>query len=110
MKTIEKLLRVLANGNRLRIMKMLEKKSMCVCEITEVLGIRQPSVTEHLVKLKDSGLIGERQNGLYTEFHILRRSPAANIWKLLSPVMDNERQVSRDISVSMKTDRRKICK
>jgi len=49
---IEKILKVLSDKNRLRILNMLEKKNLCVCEITEILGIKQPSVSRHLKKLK----------------------------------------------------------
>lgn len=109
MKELEKTLKALANKNRLRIMKMLENKNMCVCEITAVLGIKQPSVTAHLMKLKNAGMIGERQKGLYTEFFIIRDNPLRDVWKVLSPSLDNEPQIKKDISKSKNIDRYKIC-
>ena len=109
MNKTEKLLKALANKNRLRIIKMLEKKDMCVCEITEILGIKQPSVTAHLVKLKRGGIIAERQKGLYTEFFIKSRNPATDIWKLLSGILKNEPQVKKDLVKSRTIDRREIC-
>ncbi|HNS33068.1 MAG TPA: metalloregulator ArsR/SmtB family transcription factor [bacterium] len=106
----EKLLKALANKNRLRIIRMLEKKDMCVCEITAVLGIRQPSVTDHLLKLKDAGIIKERQKGLFKEFFLTREKPLLNIMKGISKMLDNDSQVKKD-SLKIKTvDRYKICK
>ena len=107
---IEKLVKAFANKNRLRIIKMLEKKDMCVCEITAVLGIKQPSVTDHLLKLKEAGIISERQRGLFTEFFLTREKHLVNILKDIPEMLDNDSQVKRD-SLKIKTiDRYKICK
>ena len=107
---IEKLVKAFANKNRLRIIKMLEKKDMCVCEITAVLGIKQPSVTDHLLKLKEAGIISERQRGLFTEFFLTREKRLVNILKDIPEMLDNDSQVKRD-SLKIKTiDRYKICK
>ncbi|MBN1444589.1 MAG: winged helix-turn-helix transcriptional regulator [Candidatus Omnitrophica bacterium] len=110
MDILEKTLKALANKNRLRIVKMLEKKNLCVCEITAVLGIKQPSVTAHLLKLKSAGIIGERQNGLYTEFFIIRKTPLLKIWKVLSQTLDNSPSIKKDILKIRGIDRHKICK
>lgn len=109
MKELEKMFKVLSNRNRMRILKMLERKDMCVCEVTAILGIKQPSVTAHLVKLKDAGIIAERQKGLYTEFFIKSRNPATDIWKVLSGILDNEPQVKKDLVKSRTIDRYEIC-
>ena len=61
----EKVLKAAADKNRLRILKMLERKRMCVCELAAVLGIAQPSVSRHLKKLHDSGLIDVEQEGYW---------------------------------------------
>jgi len=110
MDVLEKTLKALANKNRLRIMKMLEKKNMCVCEITAVLGIKQPSVTAHLLKLKSAGIIGEKQTGLYTEFFIIRTTPLRKIWRFISQAMNNDSQIKKDIFKSKNIDRNKIYK
>ena len=58
---IKKILDALSNENRIRILRMLEKKCMCVCEIGYILKIKQPAVTKHMHKLKRSGLVNERK-------------------------------------------------
>ena len=57
MEILDKTLKAFADSNRLRILKLLEKKKMCVCELAFVLGITQPSVSKHLKKLTSTGLI-----------------------------------------------------
>lgn len=64
---------MLSDKNRLRILKLLEHKSMCVCELTYVLGIRQPSVSRHLRKLKEAGLIDSRHDKHWNEYFISRK-------------------------------------
>ena len=63
MRNLEQILKVLADKNRMRIIKLLEQRKMCVCELTFILGIKQPSVSRHLKKLRESGLIQEEKNG-----------------------------------------------
>ena len=65
-------LKAVADKNRMRILKMLEKKSMCVCELAEVLGIKQPSVSKHLSILKNAGLIEDERSGQWIEYYPCR--------------------------------------
>ena len=69
-KQLEKVIKASADANRLRIINMLLKKPMCVCEIAFVLGITQPSVSRHLKKLKDAGFIDRETDGLWTNYFI----------------------------------------
>jgi len=73
MERLSQIYNMFSDKNRLRIMKLLEQKPMCVCELTYVLGIRQPSVSRHLRKLKEAGLINSRQDGLWHEYFINRK-------------------------------------
>lgn len=68
MRTIEKIFKALADRNRLRIIKMLEARPLCVCEITYVMGIAQSSVSRHLSILRDAGLVEDQKNGQWTNY------------------------------------------
>lgn len=70
MKILDKTLKALADKNRLRILKLLEKKKMCVCELAFILGITQPSVSKHLKKLTSAGLIEKEQDGFWTNYYL----------------------------------------
>lgn len=70
MRTIEKLFKALGDRNRLRILKMLEARPLCVCEITHVMGIAQPSVSRHLAILRDAGLVDDRKLGQWTIYSL----------------------------------------
>jgi ArsR family transcriptional regulator len=57
-------LRVISEGNRLRIICFLHKKERCVCEIWKFLDLPQNLVSHHLKVLKDFGLLNSRKDGL----------------------------------------------
>lgn len=68
MRELMLVLKAVADKNRMRILKMLEKKNMCVCELAAVLGIKQPSVSKHLGILKNAGLIQDVRSGQWIEY------------------------------------------
>lgn len=67
---MEKQLKAVADANRLRILACLKKGEVCVCDFTDVLGISQPAVSQHLRKLKDAGIITERKVGTWKHYRI----------------------------------------
>jgi ArsR family transcriptional regulator len=58
------LFRALADRTRLRIVNLLARGSLCVCDIQRILGQPQSSVSRHLALLKSAGLIRDRRDGL----------------------------------------------
>jgi ArsR family transcriptional regulator len=62
--------KALGDPNRIRILKILEVREMCVCEITEVLKISQPGVSKHLKILETAGLLGFRKEGLWVNYFL----------------------------------------
>jgi ArsR family transcriptional regulator len=57
------MLRVLSHPVRLRIIKILSSGELCVKRLEEILGISQPSVSQHLSKLRYAGLIESERRG-----------------------------------------------
>ncbi len=60
------LFRALADRTRLRIVNLLARGSLCVCDIQRLLEQPQSSVSRHLALLKSAGLIVDRRDGLRT--------------------------------------------
>jgi len=67
---MEKIFKALGDRNRLRILKMLEVKPMCVCEITAILRIAQSSVSRHLGILRDAGFLTDDKDGLWVNYSL----------------------------------------
>lgn len=60
------------NENRLKIVYLLrEENNLCVCDLSDILSMSIPAVSQHLRKLKDAQLIQARKDG-QTVFYSLR--------------------------------------
>ena len=49
-------MKALSDPNRVKIMKMLQNRPLCVCEIKEALGVAQSTASKHLKILEDAGV------------------------------------------------------
>lgn len=76
-------LKAVSEENRLKILCILKKQEMCVCEIWEYLKLPQNLTSHHLGVLKDAGLISSRREGLKI-FYKLNPKIIKNNIKLLS--------------------------
>jgi len=56
-------MRTLGDETRLRILRALYGRTLCVCDIAERLGVSQPLVSHHLKALKAAALVGCRRDG-----------------------------------------------
>jgi len=68
------LFKALGDPARVRIVNLLARNSepVCVCELTPVLGLSQPTVSHHLKKLVQAGLLEREQRGVWA-FYTLDR-------------------------------------
>ena len=66
MKSFLKVMKALSDPNRVKIIKLLQQKMMCVCEMQSALKIAQPTVSKHLENIRRSrsgGLCQRRSVG-----------------------------------------------
>jgi ArsR family transcriptional regulator len=111
MRHVEKIFKALGDRNRLRILKMLEARPLCVCEITAVLGIAQSSVSRHLGILRDAGLVDDKKDGQWMIYSLARggddatRSVIAGLGRWLS----DDPQVKSDSRRAGQVDREQLC-
>lgn len=82
-KQVIKFLKVISEGNRLRILCVLQNSEKCVCEIWQFLDSPQNLISYHLKVLKDFGLIGSRKEGTKI-FYFLNKKVVKRYTKLLS--------------------------
>lgn len=111
MRQLERLLKVLADKNRMRILKLLEKKKMCVCELAFVLGITQPSTSRHLKKLKSAGLIQDEQEGLWTNYFLTTTENGCckTLLKNIGDWLNQEPIIKEDLRIAKKINRVELC-
>ena len=73
MKRISKVFKALSDDTRIRILKMLENRPLCVCEIQHVLKGSQPNVSHHLKTLYEAGLVESKKDGLWISYRIAEK-------------------------------------
>jgi ArsR family transcriptional regulator len=66
------LFRALADPHRVRIVNLLANspQAVCVCDLTPTLGLSQPTVSHHLKKLTDAGLLRREQRGTWAYYSL----------------------------------------
>lgn len=70
MKSFIKVMKALSDPSRVKIMKMLQNRVMCVCEIQAALQFAQSTTSKHLQILEDAGLITSRKDGLWVNYMV----------------------------------------
>ena len=67
--------KVLGDKTRLRILSLLKGRELCVCDLTEVLGISQPGVSQQMRRLRQAGFVLERRGGQWTYYSLNMENP-----------------------------------
>ncbi len=107
-----RLFKALSDINRLRILKMLQTKPLCVCEITDVLGLAASTVSKHLSILRETGFILEEKDGKWVNYLINPRPPDTRISSILSTLdfwISDEKIIIADKIKVQKVDRVLLC-
>ena len=65
-----KVMKALSDPNRVKMMKILQSRPLCVCEIKETLGIAQSTASKHLKMLEDAGLVRSFKDGLWVNYSL----------------------------------------
>ncbi|HHN66285.1 MAG TPA: ArsR family transcriptional regulator [Nitrospirae bacterium] len=63
MKKVAELFKVLSDVNRLRLLMVLDRKELCVCQLMGIVGLSQPLVSRNLSILSRMGFLEERKEG-----------------------------------------------
>ena len=65
------IIKLLAEENRFNIfMKLLEYGELCVCEIEELLSIKQANTSKHLSKFKNLDILSSKREGNLIKYSI----------------------------------------
>lgn len=112
MRKLAKTLKALSDGSRLRILKMLEVRPLCVCEITEVLSLATSTVSRHLAILRDAGFILDKKEGKWVNYylnHDKTNAYADQMLPLISEWLTDDDIVINDRKMVETVDRNKLC-
>jgi ArsR family transcriptional regulator len=79
-KTQSRLFKALSDRTRLKIMRLLDIREMCVCEIMVALDLTQPTASHHLGILEAVDLVKDRHEGKWV-FYSLKDKNVTNLIK-----------------------------
>ena len=74
--------KALADETRLRILRLLEVREMCVCEVMVALDLTQPTASHHLGILENAGLVKDRKEGKWVFYSIANPKLIENMHRL----------------------------
>jgi ArsR family transcriptional regulator len=63
--------RALSDETRWRIVRLVMERALCVCELADILGMPQSSVSSHVQIIRKAGLLESETCGKWTYFRIL---------------------------------------
>ena len=108
--------RALADENRVRALLALRERELCVCQITELLGLAPSTVSKHMAILKQARLVDCRKNGRWIYYRPADDDPPAEAsqaiaWATRSLAADPKiRQDHQRLKQILQIDPEVLCK
>lgn len=99
MRQLEAALKAAGDPTRTRILKLLEDRELCVCQIQAVLGLAPSTVSKHLAILKAAGLVADRRDARFIHYALTpdgENPHAPGVLALLRGALDREPTVQSD--------------
>ena len=112
MKDFIKVMKALSDPNRVKMVKLLQHKEMCVCEIQKALGLAQSTASKHLKILEEAGLITFYKDGLWVNYSLADGSDspyAANLLGNLKHWLDEDAGLAAIVEQLPDIRRENIC-
>ncbi len=99
MKNMAGVMKLLSDPSRLRILMLLSRRELCVCQIMGVLGISQPLVSRNLNLLSGAGFLEERRKGKMVFYSLKKDLPevSGKVIGLLLDVLSSDKILAGDI-------------
>jgi ArsR family transcriptional regulator, arsenate/arsenite/antimonite-responsive transcriptional repressor len=105
--------KALSDPNRIRIVKMLSERELCMCEIREMLNLSNSTVSQHLTVLRDAKLLLDSKDGKWVNFQLNDKSDdrfIRSVIHLIKSSFEDDEAVQEDLKKVQRVDRIKITK
>lgn len=77
-------LKLLGDKTRLTMIKIMSEHECCVCEFVDLFEMSQPAISQHLRKLKDSGIVKETRRGQWIFYSL---NPSSAFYSFITTVI-----------------------
>lgn len=100
MKNSMEIFRLLSDETRLRMLLLLDRKELCVCQLMAVLGVSQPLVSRNLSLLAKGGFLEDRRAGKLIFYRARREldSRRKKVYDFVKDVLKHDETVMRDFA------------
>ena len=71
---LARMFKALADPNRVKLLSMIaasDEQEACVCDLTEPVGLAQPTISHHMKVLVEAGLVSREQRGKWAYFSLV---------------------------------------
>lgn len=112
MRPFIRVMKALSDPNRVKAMKMLGARPLCVCEITAILGLAQPTVSKHLKVLEEAGLVESWKEGSWVNYRLPEQPGNPYVAEMLTRLdawLADDPQVRNALLQVATVDRLRIC-
>jgi ArsR family transcriptional regulator len=112
MRTFTKVMKALSDPNRVKILKLLQRRVLCVCEIQAALGLAQSTASKHLKILEEAGLIVFSKEGLWVNYRLADGDQNPYVASLLGNLrhwLEEEPEVAAMVARLPESRRETIC-
>ncbi len=98
MEEIVRQFKAFSDGTRLRILHLLLRGELCICELMDVLELTQSKVSRHMAYLKNAGLVKDRREGVWIHYSLTepRNKIHASQLRCLAECFEDNEVLKRD--------------
>ena len=108
--------KALSDPNRVRILVVLKRHELCVCQITELFGLATSTVSKHLSLLQHAGLVLSRKTERWVYYRLPDKSATVAVREALDWVhkslakTDEAASDAKRLKQILKMDLSEICR
>ncbi len=95
--------KALSDFTRLRILRVLQSRILCACEVKDIFGLASSTISQHMGILRDAGFITEEKRGKWVYYSINLRPKDPRVSSILSMLdywIDDTNTITHDLSAA----------
>ncbi len=112
MKLFIRVMKALSDPNRVRFIKLLGTRELCVCELRQLIGLAQSTVSKHLKILEEAGLVTFRKEGSWIIYRLTQGEESEYAEVMLANLrswLTDDQQLQDMLARLPRIDREKNC-
>jgi ArsR family transcriptional regulator len=95
---LDRLFQALADRTRLRLLHLVSRQEVCVCNFVGILQAPQPKISRHLAHLRKAGLVATRREGKWMHYRLekIEDPAAADVLKAALDALAQDKIMQQD--------------